>query len=137
MRPEDLGIGTLFDRVRDAVIVADAKTGRVVLWNPAATGVFGYSAHEALAGLSVEALVPEEIKARHRVGITRYGETGRGPLIDSQAVLDLPAVRKGGGEIRVEMSLNPIGESDGDGRFVLAIVRDVTERKRVEEELSR
>ncbi len=39
--PQDLGIGRLFERVRDAVIVADAHSGRIVLWNPAATEIFG------------------------------------------------------------------------------------------------
>ena len=42
-RPQDLGIGHLFERVRDAVIVADAQTGRIALWNPAAERIFGYS----------------------------------------------------------------------------------------------
>ena len=60
MRPEDLGIGELFHRVRDAVIVAHAKTQGVVLWNPAATNVFGYSSSEAFA-LRVEDLVPEHL----------------------------------------------------------------------------
>jgi hypothetical protein len=32
LRPEDLGFGRLFERIRDAVIVADAKTQRIVLW---------------------------------------------------------------------------------------------------------
>lgn len=54
MRPEDIGIGKLFERVRDAVIVADAESQRIVLWNPAATQIFGYSVSEAL-GLRVEA----------------------------------------------------------------------------------
>ncbi len=43
VRPQDLGIGKLFENVRDAVIVANAETGRIVLWNRAAAEVFGYS----------------------------------------------------------------------------------------------
>ena len=48
MRPEDLGIGKLFEKVRDAVVVAEARTQRIVLWNPTATKIFGYSTSEAL-----------------------------------------------------------------------------------------
>ena len=136
VRPKDLGIGELFEKVRDAVIVADARTQRIVLWNPAAERMFGYSPSEAF-GMGVEALVPEHLKARHRAGIARYGETGSGPYIDSDAPLDLPAVCKDGREIRVELSLSPIGPADGGGRFVLAIIRDATERRRAEEETRR
>ncbi len=140
MRPEDLGFGRLFERVRDAVIVADAETQLIVLWNQAATKMFGYSLSEALE-LRVEALVPDPLKAQHRAGIGRYAETGHGPYIDSHELLDLPALRKDGEEIRVELSLSPIEPADntngGLGRFVLAIVRDVTERKRAEEEIRR
>ncbi|HET7271922.1 MAG TPA: PAS domain S-box protein [Rubrobacter sp.] len=81
MRPEDLGIGKLFERVRDAVIVADAASQQTVLWNPAATKIFSYSLSEALE-LRVEALVPDHLKERHRAGIVRYGETGHGVYID-------------------------------------------------------
>jgi PAS domain S-box-containing protein len=137
LRPEDLGFGRLFERVRDAVIVADAMTQRIILWNAAAAKMFGYSASEALE-LRVEALVPEPLKAAHRAGIARYAETGHGSYIDSDALLDLPAVRKNDEEIHVELSLSPIGlvdDTNGDSRFVLAIVRDITERKRAEEAL--
>ncbi len=36
IHPEDLGFGRLFEMIRDGVIVADAATQRIVLWNPAA-----------------------------------------------------------------------------------------------------
>jgi PAS domain S-box-containing protein len=137
MRPEELGIGELFGRIREAVIVADATTQRIVLWNPAATNIFGYSISEALE-LNIEKLVPEPLKAQHRAGITRYAETGHGPYIDSRKLLELPALTKSGDEIYVELSLSPIGlvdDTNGGRRFVLVIVRDVTERKRAEEAL--
>ena len=95
VRPQDLGFGKLFEPVRDAVIVAEANTGRIVLWNRAATEVFSYSPEKAL-GLSLEEIVPECLKERHRADLSRYGYTGRGPYIDSYTVLDLPAIRKGG-----------------------------------------
>ena len=136
LRPEDLGFGRLFERIQDAVIVADAETQRIVLWNAAAARMFGYSASEALK-LRGEELVPEPLKDAHRAGITRYARTGHGQYIDSDAPLDLPAVKKNGEEISVELSLSPIRpvhEADGDeARFVLAIIRDVTKRKGAEE----
>jgi PAS domain S-box-containing protein len=139
MDPQDLGIGRLFERIQDAVIVAVAKTQRIVLWNPAATNIFGYSASEALE-LRVEDLVPEYLKDQHRTGIAHYAETGHGPYIDSHRPLELPAIRKGGKEVYVELSLSsigPEGEMDSNERFVLAIIRDITERKRMEEEVRR
>jgi PAS domain S-box-containing protein len=137
IRPQELGIGRLFETVRDALIVANAQTGRIVLWNPFATEIFGYSLLEAL-GMNVEELVPEPFKARYRAGMARYRDTGHGPGIDSRVPVDLPAVRKGGEEIYVELTLSPIEpvhDPETGGRFVLAIVRDVTERKRAEEAL--
>ena len=141
MRPQDLGFGRLFERTRDAAIVAEATTQRIVLWNSAAANIFGYSTSEAL-GLRVEALVPEHLKERHRTGITRYAETGRGPYIDSDSLLELPAQRKDGRAIYVEMSLSPIGpvvdtNSGSNEHLVLAIVRDITQRKQAEEEVRR
>ncbi len=136
LRPEDVGFGRLFERIQDAVIVADAGTQRVVLWNRAAARMFGYSASEALK-LRVEDLVPEPLKASHRTGMTRYARTGHGRYIDSDALLDLPALKKSGEEISVELSLSPIRPvhevDDGETRFVLAIVRDVTGRKAAEQ----
>jgi PAS domain S-box-containing protein len=137
MDPQDLGIGSLFERIQDAVIVAVAKTQRIVLWNPAATNIFGYSASEALE-LRVEDLVPEYLKDQHRRGIAHYAETGHGPYIDSHKPLELPAISKGGKEVYVELSLSSIGPEGGidtNERFVLAIIRDITERKRIEEEV--
>jgi PAS domain-containing protein len=58
LAPQDLGIRHLFESIRDAIIVADAHTGRIALWNTAAESIFGYSRAEAL-GMSVEELLPQ------------------------------------------------------------------------------
>lgn len=136
IRSQDLGTGSLFQRIGEAVIVADASTGRIVLWNEAATEIFGYSHTEAL-GLSVEDLIPEHLKAQLRARMVRFHETGRGTHTNSHQLQDLPAVHKEGREIRIEMSLSPIGSvhDSNDERFVLAIVRDITERERTHERL--
>ncbi len=136
--PQDLGIGKLYEAVRDAVVVADAHTGRIVLWNPAASKIFGYSRSEAL-GLFVEALIPRHLRDRHRAGLARYRRTGTGRYVGSDTPLELPALRKGGEEIRIELSLSAVGPADHEpsgGHYALAIIRDVTERKRLEERLA-
>ncbi|HEV2108871.1 MAG TPA: PAS domain-containing protein, partial [Thermomicrobiales bacterium] len=107
VRPEDLGIGVLFSAMRDAVVVGDAVSGRIVLWNPAAQRLFGYTAEQAVGQL-LEILVPEALKPRHRAGLVRYAESGHGRLIDRDASVELPALGKGGAELTVELSLAPV-----------------------------
>src|SRR5215218_8038332 len=106
LKPQDLAISSLLQGVRDAVIVAEASTGRIVYWNPAASEVFGYSPAEALA-MNVEELVPELLRARKRADLSDDRETGHGRYIESGRVLDLTAVPKGGEEIGVELTLSP------------------------------
>ena len=138
--PQDLGIGRLFEKVYDGIIVADPKSQRIVLWNSSATRIFGYSAKEAYE-MTVESLVPESLKALHRAGMARYAATGSGSLVGAQQTLELPALRKDRKEIYVELSLSPIMDQEegtnGGGRYVLAIVREITERREAEELASR
>jgi PAS domain S-box-containing protein len=130
MKSDDLGIGPLFDHVRDAVVIADARTGLVVRWNLAATRLFGYTADEA-NGRPIEVLVPASLRARHRTGLAAYAATGHGALVDSGIPVELPARHKSGREIQVELSLTPLEGSDS-ARYVVAIIRDLTERKQAE-----
>jgi len=132
--PASVGLGELFYKARDAVIIGEAETGRVVLWNDAAAQIFGYT-HEEAESLLIESLVPSMLRDRHRSGLERYARTGRGLLIESGRVLTLPALRKGGEEIQVELTLTPLDASPASARLVMAIVRDVTERVEIQEAL--
>ena len=130
--PEDFGIGRLFKHIRDAVIVANARTERIVLWNACAGTMFGYDEAEALT-LPLHALVPENLRDLHRTGLARYQETGGGNLIERGDPVELKAVHKEGHEMPIELTLTRVPErTDTGDRFVLAIVRDISERKNAE-----
>lgn len=131
LEPRDLGIGRLFSAIRDAVIVGDASTGRIVLWNPAAEALFGYSEAEAI-GTLIEVLVPEALKAPHRSGLSRYREVGHGHLVDTSVPVELPARRKDGQEITIDLTLGSMGDVEQGGPYVLATIRDATARKQAE-----
>jgi PAS domain S-box-containing protein len=137
LNPQDLDISSLLEGVQHAVLVVDASTGKIVLWNAMAREIFGYSSAEVL-GMNVEELVPGHLKARYRAEMSRYRETGHASYVDSGTTLDLPAVQKGGNEIHVELTLSvmELGRDMGaQDKFVLAIVRDVTESNRTEVEV--
>ena len=129
--PEDFGFGQLFWEIRDAVVVGDAETGCIVLWNPAAADLFGIPVDEAI-GLPIETLVPEALRERHRAGLAGFRETGGGSLLDAGQPVELPALRRTGEPITIELTLSPIAASRIPGRFVLAIIRDATTRKQAE-----
>ncbi len=122
--PHDLA-GRILDGSPDAVLVCD-RTGIVRYWNIAAERVFGFGAIEAI-GVSMDLIIPERLRARHwagwetamKTGATRYGE---GQL------LAVPALHKDGRQISIEFSIELLKGSDGAVEWVVALIRDVTER---------
>ncbi|MDB5098104.1 MAG: sensor signal transduction histidine kinase [Cyanobacteria bacterium RYN_339] len=131
--PLDFGIGALFWQIPEAVIVADGATGQIVLWNPAAEAMFGYTSEE-MVGRDVEVIIPPQHRAAHHHGMHRFHETGHGPLIDARKPVELPALRRDGTQLTVELSLSPTTGPDGVA-YAMAVVRDVTARKASERAL--
>lgn len=131
VEPRALGFGRLFDVLRDAVVVADDQ-GRIRLWNEAAQTMFGY-AFDEVVGRPVDLLVPEAYRSRHGEAFARWRETGHGALIESGLAAELPALRQDGSTFWVELTLAPM-EHEGR-RYALALLRDVTERVRLREEI--
>ncbi len=127
LEPWQLNLGQLFQKVRDAVVVANAETGRIVLWNPSAERLLGYKPEEIIDEL-IEIIVPERLRMAHSRGLQRFVVTGRGPILDSPVPIEVPALAKSGAEIPVELTLSPIEGAHVPGPFVVAIIRDVRER---------
>lgn len=129
----DWGFGPLFDAIKDAVIVADATTGRIMLWNRGAQGLFLYSAAQA-QDLLLEDLVPESFKEAHRRGLAAYAAHGGGALLDSDDAVEVPALRMDGREILVQLMLSRIENPlDPSGAYAMALIHDVTSLREAEQ----
>jgi PAS domain S-box-containing protein len=128
---EILGSGPLFWAARDAVLVGDVATRRIVLWNPAAEEIFGYSAAEAI-GMPVDGLVPERIRKQFLAALEAFVADSPDTPGGQARTMEFPALQRSGTEIFIEFSVSPF-ERD-DTRYVLGIVRDCTGRKNQEAE---
>ena len=121
---------TITASAQDAIIMMDAD-GRVAFWNCAAETIFGYSAPAVLGRNLHELLAPPAFQEAATRGLLAFRPTGEGAAIGKTR--ELVGQCKGGGEIPIELSLAAIHI---DGRWhAVGIVRDITERKRVEKEL--
>jgi len=114
----------------DAIITIDESL-RVVLFNPAAEKIFGYSADEVL-GQSVTMLIPERFRPRHDQYVRRFFDSGvlNRPLRGQQND-DLKALRNSGQEFPIEASISQV-TVDGE-KVGTIILRDITERRTSEE----
>jgi PAS domain S-box-containing protein len=119
----------LLESAPDAIIIT-ARDGRIVLVNRQTEVQFGYDRAELL-GQPIEILVPERYRRRHAGLREQYHDAPRTRPMG--AGLDLYARRKDGSEFPAEISLSPL-TIDGEV-LVTAIVRDITDRKRAEQQL--
>lgn len=121
----------LLESAPDAMVIVD-DTGAIRLVNSQTEVLFGYGRHELL-GRPVEVLVPGRFRDRHAAHRKDYAHNQQ--FRPMGAGLDLYGLRKDGHEFSVEISLSPL--RTGEGVLFSAAVRDVTERKAAEAELTR
>ena len=119
----------LLESASQAIVGVDAG-GRLVLVNPRAEEMFGYSREEML-GSAIELLLPESRRATHNKDREEYFSRPRTRPMGIG--LDLAGRRKDGSEFPVEVSLSFV-ETD-EGAFAIAFVSDISQRKRLEEQL--
>lgn len=113
----------------DVVLIVD-ENGRVLFINRSVERVFGYDVFELL-GKQVTMLLGEQIRFALKLALNKYISTGEKDL--NWEAVELVGQHKKGHEIPIELSL---GEFVRNGRrFLTAIARDISERKRAEQEL--
>ena len=122
-------IRSALESAPDAMIVADPD-GTILFANRQLTELFGYTPQEAV-GLTVEQLMPERFRGHHVDHRDQFLAEHRLRLMG--VGIELLGRRKDGSEFPVEISLSPI--HDQDRTLVAAAIRDITERKRIQNEL--
>jgi PAS domain S-box-containing protein len=109
----------------DAIVTANSD-GLIASWNKGATLIFGFG--QEMVGESVTLIIPKRYREAHDKGVRHFLETGEKHMLDKKA--ELSALRKDGTEFPIELSLSSWQSSSGV--FFGAILRDISERKRIE-----
>ena len=130
---QNINVDSFIQAAGDAIIAVGGD-GKIVLWNPAAERIFGFTAADAV-GQSLDLIIPERFRERHWNGFrqvmlsghTRYGTE----------VLRVPALHKDGRALSIAFTVALVNSPDSQSFSIVAIVRDETHRWNEERELRR
>lgn len=113
----------------DAIIIIGPAEA-ITYWNPAAERIFGHPADEALGRNLHHLIAPPRYHDESRCKFAHFSLSGEGPLIGK--TLEITALRKGGEEFPIELSISAFRIK---GQWhALGIIRDISERKKAEQE---
>jgi PAS domain S-box-containing protein len=127
IREREHYLHTLLDNVLDAIITIDEQ-GCIETFNHAAEKLFGYSLGQ-VAGHHVRLLMPESERSAHDGYLAGYQQTGETRLTDT--VRESNGLRRNGDSFAMELAVSQISHQ-GQRRFI-AVIRDISERKRIEQ----
>jgi two-component system, LuxR family, sensor kinase FixL len=132
MRPRPtLAVEHLFALSRDALVVIETASDRILRWNAAAEQLFGYAASEAI-GRSARMLMAPPLARVHRERMAHYRRSGEADVFTDRP-LSVPVVHRSGAELRVELSATPLDPPGGLRGLVLLMFRDASCQRRAEQ----
>jgi PAS domain S-box-containing protein len=126
IRASEVSYRRLFEAARDGILILDAETGRINDVNPFLIELLGFS-HSEMIGKSVGELSPFKDIESHKLMLERLQKDGY------LRYEDLPLETRDGRKIAVEFVSNVY--QAGEKRVIQCNVRDITERKRAEEQI--
>ncbi|MHC5064235.1 MAG: GAF domain-containing protein [Planctomycetota bacterium] len=129
LRESEAKASAVLQTAAEGVITIDAS-GRIESFNPAAEEIFGFRSGEVI-GENVMILMPEPYSAEHDGYLQRYLESGVTGIIGTTR--ELRGKRKDGSVFPLELAVSEV--SLGARRLFTGIIRDITNRKKSEEEL--
>ncbi|WAE52688.1 PAS domain-containing sensor histidine kinase [Stutzerimonas frequens] len=126
MEQRERYLSMLIDNVIDAIIIIDAR-GIIETFNHAAEQIFGYSSAEVI-GRNLSMLMPEPDRSAHDGYLEHYARRGTSRALEQNR--ELTALRRTGETFTIELRVSQISHH-GECKFI-GLVRDITERKRIE-----
>src|SRR4051812_41732047 len=87
-------------------IIAMSHDGKITEFNPAAEHTFGYARADVIGQSLAELIIPPAMREAHWNGLSRYLQTGDGPVLDRR--LEVMAMHKDGHEFPIELSITRI-----------------------------
>jgi PAS domain S-box-containing protein len=111
----------------DAILAIDQE-GRLVEFNPAAEGIFGFRKAEVLGRVMADLIIQPAPRGPHARGLAHYLATEEGPVMGRR--VEISALRADGAEFPIELTVVRV-PGDGAPLFV-GHLRDITERKEAE-----
>ena len=131
LRESEEKFRTVAQTAADSIILADSN-GKIIFWNKSAQNIFGY-AEEEILGKPLNILMPEQYSNAHQKGIERINSTGESKYLGK--ITEMHGLRKDGNDFPIELSVAMWRA--GEKVFYSGIVRDITERKQLENKFER
>ena len=122
----------LIEAAQDAIICIDEK-GIIFLWNESAEKIFGYSKYEII-GQPLTTIVPEKYQTAYQEGFNLFSTSDKNTISDKP--VEVSGITKAGVIIPTELSVSSY-KAENEQLALIGIVRDLTERKRIEDILLR
>ena len=132
LRRSEARKAAILDSALDCIVTIDHE-GHITEFNPAAERTFGYRRDEVMGEPLADVIIPPSLRERHRQGLARYLATYEARVLGRR--IEMTAMRADGTEFPVELTVTRI-PLDEPPSFT-GYLRDITERKRAEEELRR
>jgi PAS domain S-box-containing protein len=132
LKRSEIRKAAIVDSALDCIVTIDHE-GYIIEFNPAAEHTFGYPREEVLGKHLAEVIIPPSLREKHQQGFARYLATGEAQVLGKR--IEMTAVRADGSEFPVELAVTRI-PLEGPPSFT-GHLRDITERKRAEQELRR
>jgi diguanylate cyclase (GGDEF)-like protein/PAS domain S-box-containing protein len=130
LRESESKLRGMINGALDAIVTIDHQ-GNIVEFNPAAESIFGYQRAVVLGRRLAEVLIPPGMRDAHLLGHQKFIESGNKKMFDRR--VELTAMRADGTEFPVELTLTTL--QDTDLPLVTGFIRDITDKKRAEEDI--